>query len=170
MHFKSNDEMYISTYKDSCIKKGDIAIIYVRDSIAKSGFVCAVQIESNQIDNSFNQLKIFSDRNLNKYCYQIQTCILFPNKIKLTDVIKYIDCEIYYKKILTIKYDSQFYQIDSPLANNTVKTFFEIIQNSSNNDIETTTTTTNHQKWQRFCVRKFFGQYTNINCFMFQML
>lgn len=132
-HLENSNDMYISTFKYSYIESGDIIIIYAKDKISstKTGFVCIVQTKSKQIDNSLRKIKIFLDKNLNNYCYQLETIIFLPTLIKIDDIIPYINTIDSFKNkrsftINHLKYDSVFNKIDQNMGRELVKSFFEL--------------------------------------------
>jgi len=135
-HFENNIDMYISTYKYSYVSNGDIIVIYSKDktSPSKTGFVCVVQVKSDQIDNLSGKINIYSDKNLNKYCFHVETCVFLPKLVKIDDIVPYITVDSFKsKKSFTgkyLRYDSVFNKIDQDLGNNIVNSFFELTPDS----------------------------------------
>lgn len=137
-HLENNTDMFISTFKYSYVGSGDIIIIYSKDKISsKTGFVCVAQNKYNQIDNSSNKINIFSDKNLNKYCYQIETCIFLPKLIKIEHIVPYLSGVESFKNKRSftskyLRYDSIFNKIYYDLGYRIVKSFFELNPDSVN--------------------------------------
>lgn len=132
-YIEKNTEMFISTFKYPYVTKGDIVLIYSKNKIDKSktGFVCITQIISDQIDNSSGKIKIFSDKNLNLFCYQIKPVIFLPQIIKIDDILPYINNIDTFKNktsfiVNYLKYDSIFKQLDHKLGNTISESFFDI--------------------------------------------
>lgn len=129
-HFENNTEMFISTFQHSNVVNGDIIIIYVKDK-NKSGFVCMTQTKSNQIENFSGKVKIFSDNNLNSYCFQIETCIFLPNLVKIKNISPYLSDIKSFKnnQNFSSKYLKCYYtfnKLDYDLGYNIIKSLFQL--------------------------------------------
>ena len=130
---KFKNSNMIATSKDSTVEKDDIIIIYIRGS----GFICIAQIGSEKIDNSDGKIKIFADKNLNQYCYQIQNYV-FLKTIKMRDVISKINEMNIYKFNKYVRGDSVFNSISYSLGYDIVKIILidlaEFIDNEPKSD------------------------------------
>jgi len=61
-HFENNDDMYISSFRESTVNDEDIIIVYAKEKTApKNGFVCVAQVQGDQIFNEDEKIKIFHD-------------------------------------------------------------------------------------------------------------
>jgi hypothetical protein len=86
--FSKNKNMLSSMYSDK-IMKGDIILIYEQHSQAKNGFVAICQ-SSTTSKNNTEQIKIFNDKNMNKYCIDLSFVSEFDQCYKLTQLEKQI--------------------------------------------------------------------------------
>ena len=118
-HFEHSEDMFISSSRESCVKKGDIIFVYEKNIIAsKKGFVCIVQTKTAQIKNI--KYKIFPDQNLNKYCFGVDTVSIF-DKVMINDINGPLcSIESYKNKasfaIRFLKYDSIFTALNNDIG------------------------------------------------------
>lgn len=73
-----SEKLYLSSYRNYNIKKNDIIIIYVKSNSCKikTGIAGILQSNDNMIKND-DEIKIFKDKNINKYIIDFDTLISF---------------------------------------------------------------------------------------------
>ena len=143
-YLQNNKQMYISTGKYSSVKKNDMVIIYAKQKCKyKSGFTAIVQIKSDQIINSANsdktRIQIFNDKNLNKFCFQIDTVMFLPKLILLDDIKNHLEKISGTKMNSITKYvlhDFVFNPIDNSIGQSIINRLFDIFEdNSTDNEL-----------------------------------
>lgn len=89
-----NDVLYMSMSIDidnkahTMIESGDVFYIWIRNT----GIVGFVKIDDDPVDNSDNKIKIFRDKNMNRFVLSVETVVLLQIPIKLKNldtIIKY---------------------------------------------------------------------------------
>jgi len=94
---------YISTYSQHNIEHNDIIFIYLKN-YNKSGFIGTLTVKNKQKKNN-KKIKIFRDKNLNKYIIKLTQISLLDSGITINDIINVIKKDIpgYRNKISFIR-------------------------------------------------------------------
>ncbi len=79
-------QFFLSSFKSNAIRKGDIILIFRNHkSPPKIGFVAIAQVETDMAHN-VNNLKIFTDKNMNKFYCELSAIFLFDNVMQLSQI------------------------------------------------------------------------------------
>jgi hypothetical protein len=79
-------KFYLSSFKTNLVKKDDVVLIFkTNKSPQKTGFVCICQISSD-IQHNTDNIKIFGDKNMNKFYSELNSVFLLDDHIKLSDL------------------------------------------------------------------------------------
>jgi hypothetical protein len=76
----------LSSFKPNCVRKGDIILIFkTNKTITKTGFISVCQVETDFIYNE-NNIKIFSDKNMNKYYCELSSIFVLHKVLRLSEI------------------------------------------------------------------------------------
>jgi hypothetical protein len=132
-HLQNSQKMFISTFKYPMVTNDGVLLVYIKGKALKVGFACVMQVKGDRIDNSSGEIKIFTDLNLNAYCYQIETVVFLPSLIKIDDIVTHLDSIESFKNKKSfsgkyLRFDSIFNQIDNDLGSAIMGNLFKIVQ------------------------------------------
>lgn len=81
----------LSSFKPNAVRKGDIILIFKNHkSPPKTGFIAIAQVETDMAHNSKN-LKIFTDKNMNKFFCELSAIFMFDTTMNLSYIKKQIE-------------------------------------------------------------------------------
>lgn len=76
----------LSSFKPSPVRKGDIILIFkVNKNSSKTGFVSVCQVETDMQHNE-NNVKIFSDKNMNRFYCELSSVFILDNVFQLSEI------------------------------------------------------------------------------------
>lgn len=76
----------LSSFKHNVVRKGDIILIFKTDkNPRKVGFIAVCQVESDMSHNE-NGLKIFKDKNMNKFWCELSSVFILDNIFQLSKI------------------------------------------------------------------------------------
>lgn len=80
----------ISSFKPNAVRRGDIILIFkVHKSAPKTGFIAVCQVETDMKHNE-NNVKIFSDKNMNKFCCDLSSVFILDDVLQLSEMKNHI--------------------------------------------------------------------------------
>lgn len=76
----------LSSFKPNVVRKGDIILIFkVHKNTPKTGFIAICQVETDMKYNE-NSVKIFSDKNMNKFYCELSSVFILDNVLQLSEI------------------------------------------------------------------------------------
>ena len=131
-YFETSGELYIPTFREANINKGDVIIVYLKGDGLNNGYIAITQT-LNELCSDKN-IKIFKDSTVNKYCVELNTLSLLQKPFKLKEVTLYLSDDKNFKSLASYrsKYtagDLIFLQLPSTLGKKLLIGLYELSDN-----------------------------------------
>ena len=131
-YFETVDELYIPTFREANINKGDVVIVYLKGDGTNNGYIAITQT-LNKLGSNKN-IKIFKDSTVNKYCVELDTLSLLQKPFKLKEITSYLLGDKNFKSIASFrsKYttgDVMFLEFPASLGKKLVAGLYELSDN-----------------------------------------
>jgi hypothetical protein len=136
-HNFNKKQFRLSSFKPNAVRKGDIILIFKNHKSApKTGFISVCQVESDMQHNSTN-LKIFSDKNMNKFYCELSSVFILDNVMQLSAIKnKLDDFNPQSFRKLNIGENTIFTKLNSNVADQIVPIVTECMPEVENNEQE----------------------------------